>query len=438
MNTFQDLYRSRLTSAEEALRDLPKRCSVLLGFFAAQPPALVRALANRAKAGALDEALVYYMHATPETADSLMHVELMDVVKLHPFYIGPGERALIRQASERGKTVYFVPASFSEIPRIIRERPPFDTFLLQVAPMDRAGWFSFGLTGAYSLAGLERAKRIVVEVNPNLPRSLGTGHVHVSQVAAIVEHTSEISVAEGKEPTETDRQIAAHVLPMIEDGACVQFGVGGVPNIIAGALTDRTDLGVHTELLSDGIASLIACGAVTNRRKAIDRGKSVFNVAMGTAATYDLINDNPSIECRMADYVNDPRVIGENDRVVSVNAMIEVDLTGQVNAEFLATHQYSASGGQLDFVKGASYSRGGLSFIVASSTAARGKASRIVPKLQGPATDTRTDTQYVATEHGICNLRGMSSAERARALIGLADPAFRDELTAAARGMHLV
>jgi len=159
---------------------------------------------------------------------------------------------------------------------------------------------------------------------------------------------------------------------------------------------------------------------------------------MGTAATYDLLDDNPSIECRMADYVNDPRVIGENDNVVSVNAMIEVDLTGQVNAEFLATHEYGGAGGHLDFVKGASYSRGGLSFIVGSSTAAHGKASRIVPKLQGPATDPRLDTQFFVTEHGICNVRGMSSDERAHALIGLADPAFRDELSAAAREMHLI
>jgi itaconate CoA-transferase len=439
MSKHEDLYRRRLTSPQLALRDLPKRCSVLLGIHAAQPPSLVRALADRAKAGDLDEALVYYMHATPATIEALIRLDLMDVIKLYPFFLGAGERGLIRQLNESSrKIVHFVPNSFSEIPRIVRERPPFDIFLLQVAPMDRAGWFSFGASGAYSLAGIERAKRIVVEVNPNMPRSHGTGQVHVSQVSAIVENTSDIDILASKAPTSLDRQIAAHVLPMIRDGACVQFGVGGVPNIIAGELTDRKDLGVHTELLSDGIASLIACGAVTNRRKTIDQGKSVFNVAMGTATTYDLVDDNPSIECRMADYVNDPRVIGENDNVVSVNAMIEVDLTGQVNAEFLATHEYGGAGGQLDFVKGASYSRGGLSFIVGSSTAAHGKASRIVPKLQGPATDARIDTQYIVTEHGICNLRGMSSDERAHALIGLADPAFRDELSAAAREMHLI
>jgi itaconate CoA-transferase len=439
MTKHQDLYRGRLTSPQLALRDLPKRCSVLLGIFAAQPPALVRALADRAKAGEIDEALVYYMHATPATIEALIRLDLMDVIKLYPFFLGAGERGLVRQLNEQSrKIVHFVPNSFSEIPRIVRERPPFDVFLLQVASMDRAGWFSFGPSGAYSLAGIERAKRIIVEVNPNLPRSHGTGLVHVSQVSAIVENISEIDIYPGKATTDTDRQIAAHVLPMIQDGACVQFGVGGVPNIIAGELTNRKDFGVHTELLSDGIAGLIACGAVTNRRKTIDRGKSVFNVAMGSAATYDLINDNPSIECRMADYVNDPRVIGENDNVVSVNAMIEVDLTGQVNAEFLARHEYGGAGGHLDFVKGASYSRGGLSFIVGSSTAAHGKASRIVPKLQGPATDPRLDTQYFVTEHGICNVRGMSSDERAHALIGLADPAFRDKLSAAAREMHLI
>jgi itaconate CoA-transferase len=437
VSNIQDLYRSKLTTADAALNRLPPRCAVLLGFFAAQPPALVRALAGRAQSGAFDEVRVYYMHATPATTDALLRLELMDVIKPHPFYVGPGERALTAAAGGR-KVVFFVPASFSAIPRIIREGPQPDVFLLQVAPMDRAGWFSFGLTGAYSLAGLERARRIVVEVNPSLPRSFGSGMVHVSAVDAIVENQSDLPLTPERAPTDVERKIAAHVLPMIHDGACVQFGIGGVPNIIAGELTDRKDLGVHSELLSDGIARLIACGAVTNRRKAINPGKSVFNVAMGTALTYDLINDNPGIECHSADYVNDPWVIGRNDNVVSVNAMVEVDLTGQVNAEYLNTHQYSAAGGQLDFVLGASNSRGGLSFIVAPSTAAHGKASRVVPRLQGPATDPRIDVEYIGTEYGLCQMRGKSSAERAMGLIAIAHPDFRDKLTAAARELHLI
>ena len=439
MPDITNLYRSKLTTPAEAITRLPRRSTVVLGFFAAQPPALIGALADAARAGLFDEVRIHYMHPTPHTAETLLKLGLMDVVKPYPFYMGPGERALTREATALGrKVVYFTPASFSDVPRIIRESITPDVFLLQVAPMDRAGWFSFGLTGAYSLAAIEKAKHLIVEVNPNLPRSQGTGIVHVSQVSAIVEATSEVPLADGKPPSDIDRQIAAQVLPMIQDGACVQFGVGGVPNIIAGALQDRKDLGVHTELISDGIASLIASGAVTNRHKTTDPGKSIYNVAMGSALTYDLIHDNPGIECRMADYVNDPRVIGQNSQVVSVNAMIEIDLMGQVNAEFLDTHQYSAAGGQLDFVRGASYSKGGLSFIVAQSTAAHGKVSRIVPRLQGPATDPRLDVQYIATEHGLCNLRGKSSAERALALIGLADPQFRDELGAAAREMHLI
>jgi itaconate CoA-transferase len=439
MSDVHDLYRRKQTTPNEALRGLPRSASILLGFFAAQPPALVQALADTAKAGSFDEVRVYYMHPTPQTASALLRLDLMDVIKPHPFYMGPGERALTKQATDVGrKVVYFTPASFSDVPRIIREQLTPDAFLLQVAPMDRAGWFSFGLTGAYSLAGMERAHRLILEVNPNLPRSHGVGIVHVSQVDAIVENTSEVANIGGKTSTDVDQRIAAQVLPMVRDGACVQFGIGGVPDMIAGALKDRKDLGVHTELLSDGIASLIACGAVTNRRKTTDPGKSIFNVAMGTRLTYDLVNDNPGIECRMADYVNDPRVIGRNDNVVSVNAMIECDLMGQVNAEFLGSHQFSAAGGQLDFVRGAYYSRGGLSFIVAPATAAHGKASRIVPRLQGPATDPRIDTQYIVTEHGICNIRGRSSTERALGLISIADPAFRDELTAAARNMHLI
>lgn len=437
MSDVQDLYKRRLTTPELALRDLPPRLDLLLGMFVAQPPALIRAFVDRVKAGAVEEARVYYMHSTPATEECLVRKDLMDAVKLYPFFLSAGERALVRENPDR-KMVFFVPNSFSDIPRIIRERPPFDAFLLQVAPMDRAGWFSFGATGAYSLAGVERARRLVVEVNPRMPRSHGTGMVHVSQVAAIVENESDLPLVAGKPATDIDRQIAARVLPMIQDGACVQFGVGGVPNIIAAALTDRKDLGVHTELLSDGVASLIACGAVSNRKKATDPGKSIFNVAFGTQATYDTVDDNQSVECRMADYVNDPRIIGRNDNVVSVNAMIEVDLTGQVNADFLADHQFGGAGGQLDFVKGASYSRGGLSFIVASSTAAKGKVSRIVPRIQGPATDARIDTQYIVTEHGMCNMRGMSSDERAHALIGLAAPEFRDELTDAARRAHLI
>ena len=230
-------------------------------------------------------------------------------------------------------------------------------------------------------------------MNTRLSQSsgFGAGLVHVSDVAAIVEGASAIPTLSHPEAGAVDQQIADIIVPMVPDRACVQFGVGGVPNMVASKLAGHKDLGVHSELLSDGIAELIACGAVSNRFKRTNPGKTVFNVAMGSQRLYDLMHDNPTMECWPADYVNDPRVIGQNDNFISVNAMIEIDLAGQVNAEYMMNHQYSAVGGQLDFVRGAGYSQGGKSIIASPSTAAHGKVSRIVPRLQGPATDPRME-----------------------------------------------
>jgi len=434
-----DIYKSKLTTAEEVLKGLPRRATVVLGFFASQPPGVVSALGKAIAAGAFDEVRLIYMHSTAETGEALFKLEYCDVLKLRPFYVGAPERALIAAADKVGrKVVYFVPNSFSDTPRAIRAEPRIDLFPLQVSAMDRAGYFSLGLTGAYSLAALERASKIVVEVNPNMPRTFGAGLVHVSNVHAIVESSAAIPTLGHPEAGPEDQKIADIIVPMVPDRACIQFGIGGVPNMVASKLTGHKDLGVHSELLSDGIADLVECGAVTNRFKTTDPGKTVFNIAMGSRRMYDLMHDNPSMECWPADYVNDPRVIGQNDNVISVNAMIEIDLRGQVNAEHMLQHQFSAAGGQLDFVRGAGYSRGGKSIIASPSTAAHGKASRIVSQLQGPATDPRMETQYIVTEHGAFDLRGKSSDERALGLIGIAHPSFREQLLADAKRLHLI
>jgi itaconate CoA-transferase len=434
-----DIYKSKLTTAEAALAGLPRRTTAVLGFFASQPPGVVAALGRAIGAGAFDEVRLIYMHATAETGAALLKLEYCDVLKLRPFYIGPSERALVAEGAKVGrKVVYFIPISFSDMPRAIRVEPQIDVFAVQVSAMDRAGYFSLGLTGAYSPAALERAKKIIVEVNPNLPRTFGAGLVHVSDVAAIVEGNSAIPTLSHPEAGAVDQQIADIIVPMVPDRACVQFGVGGVPNMVASKLAGHKDLGVHSELLSDGIADLVACGAVSNRFKRTNPGKTVFNVAMGSQRLYDLMHDNPTMECWPADYVNDPRVIGQNDNFISVNAMIEIDLAGQVNAEYMMNHQYSAVGGQLDFVRGAGYSLGGKSIIASPSTAAHGKVSRIVPRLQGPATDPRMETQYIVTEYGAFDLRARSSDERALGLIGIAHPAFREQLLVEARRLNLV
>ena len=225
---------------------------------------------------------------------------------------------------------------------------------------------------------------------------------------------------------------------MVPDGACLQMGVGALPNLVCAALTDRSDLGIHTEALCPGLVDLTLAGNVTNRRKQLNTGKSVYTFAMGQKAMYDFLDDNPAVESWPVDYVTNPFVIAQNDGVISINGTIEIDLTGACNSEHMLGHQFSASGGQLDFVRGAYASKGGQSIIAATSTAAKGKVSRIVPRLSGPVTTPRIDTHWIVTEYGKTNLKGRSSTERAQALIALADPSFRDELTEAAKQQHLI
>jgi itaconate CoA-transferase len=225
---------------------------------------------------------------------------------------------------------------------------------------------------------------------------------------------------------------------LVPEHACLQFGIGSVPNAVAAMLQDHRDLGVHTELLSDGIMSLIEAGAVTNKYKRINRYKNVFNLAAGSWALYEALHDNLSMEYYPTEYVNDPYIIGMNEHVLSVNAMLEVDLSGQVNAEFLHHHQYTTPGGQLDFVRGAAISKGGVSIITGHATADHGQSSHIVPKLEGPITDPRMDTQFIVTEYGVCDLRGKSTTERALGLIAIAHPEFREELLAQAKELGYV
>ena len=439
MSRSQDLYRAKLTTAAEAVTAIPRTANLVLGAFAAQPPALMQAVAERVRAGAHDLLRLYYMASSPAMGDTLLQYDLMSVIKPHPAFIWPLERALEAEGRKhQTQTVFYVPASFSGVPRIFSEYIHPDVVLLQVSPMDRAGYFSLGTTGAYSMAAAQACDRLLVEVNEHQPRTFGEALLHVSDVHAIVEHTSAFPALVTHPGDELDQQIGRHILELVPERACIQFGIGSVPNVVAAMLKDRHDLGVHTELLSDGIMSLIEAGAVTNKYKRINRYKNVFNFAVGSQALYEAMHDNPSMECYPAEYVNDPSIIGMNDHVLSVNAMLEVDLSGQVNAEFLHHHQYTAPGGQLDFVRGAAISKGGVSIIAGHATADHGQSSRIVPRLEGPITDPRMDTQFIVTEYGVCDLRGKSTTERALGLIEIAHPDFRDELLVQAKELGYV
>jgi itaconate CoA-transferase len=435
------LYASKLTTPEKAVAGIPSGSRVSMGMAVAQPPGLLKALADRAAAGAVEDLRVYYYETTRNAGDTVLRYELNERIRPYCMFVTAVDRALIKRGMQDGgrKVVAYVPNSFHEAPRLLIEEIGIDTFLHTVSPMDRHGYFSFGTGNDYSTKVARSAKRLIVEVNKNMPRVQGDGaELHVSEVDAIVENHMPLLELPSRGPGPGDEAISCTITGLVPDGACLQMGVGALPNLVCAALVDRNDLGIHTEALNMGLVDLVRAGVVTNRRKTIDRGKSVFTFAMGQKAMYDYLDDNPSVASRPVDYVNDPRIIAQNDNVISINATIEIDLTGACNSEHMLGHQYSASGGQLDFVRGAYASKGGKSIIATRSTAAGGKISRIVPRLEGPVTTPRIDTHYVVTEFGSAKLKGLSSTERAHALIGLAHPKFRDELTAAAKKLNLI
>jgi itaconate CoA-transferase len=435
------LYQSRLSTPKQAVAAISSGSRLSMGMFAAEPPALLQALADRAAAGEIDDLRLYYFEAARIAGDTVLRYELNDRIRPYCMFVSGVERALIKRGMEDGgrKVVSYVPSNFHQAVRLLTEDIGIDTFVCTVSPMDRHGFMSFGTGNDYSTKVARCAKRLIVEVNENMPRVFGEGaQLHVSEVDAIVENHVPIVELPVRGPAPEDETIGRTVADLVPDGACLQMGVGALPNLICEALRNRNDLGIHTEALVPGLVDLVRAGVVTNLRKTLDRGKTVFTFAMGQKAMYDFLDNNPAIESRPVDYVNNPSIIAQNDNVISINASLQIDLTGACNSEHMLGHQYSASGGQHDFVRGAYVSKGGKSIIAARSTAAKGKVSRIVARLEGPVTSPRNDTHYVVTEFGAVNLKGLSSTERAQALIALAHPEFRDELMASAKQLHLL
>ena len=435
------LYKSKLTTPADAVGRVASGVTLSMGMAMSEPPALLKALADRAAAGQVDDLKIYYYESTRIAGETILRYELGG--RIHPYcmFVTPVERELIKRGGQDGgrKVLTYVPSNFSQAPRLLAEHVGIDTFLTTVSPMDRHGFFTFGTGNDYSTKVARAAKHLIVEVNDQMPRVYGSlAQLHVSEVEAIVENNAPLLELPVRKSVPEDTAIGKMIAEMVPDGACLQMGVGALPDLVCSQLRGRKDLGIHTEALCPGLIDLIEAGVVTNRRKRLNTGKTVYTFAMGQKAMYDFLNDNPSVESHPVDYVNDPSVIAQNDNVVSINAALQIDLTGAVNAEHMLGHQYSATGGQLDFVRGAYASRGGKSFIACQSTAAKGKVSRIVARLEGPVTTPRTDVHYVVTENGVVNLKGLSSTERAHALIGLANPAFQDELTTAAKESHLI
>jgi itaconate CoA-transferase len=440
LNDLHAAYAARLMTAADAVALIPSGAKIAMALGVGQPPAILKALADRAEAGQVDDLRLYYLLSTAIAGETVLRYELMDRIHPYSLFHSAIERRLDARALEEGRdpVVQLVPTGFQQTPRLLCREIGVDTLVATVSPMDADGNFSFGTNTDYAQPVSKTAKCLILEVNPHMPRVFGDCTVHVSRVTAVVENAVPLLEVPKAKPQPADTVIGGLIASLIGDGATLQMGIGALPDAVCAALMDHRDLGIHTEMLTPGLVELMKAGVVTNARKTLLPGKTVFAFCMGDRSTYAYLHENPAVEAHPVSWVNDVHVIGRNDAMVSVNATLEIDLNGACCSEHLNGHQFTGSGGQLDFVRGAYESQGGQSIIACHATARGGAVSRIVPRLSGPVTTPRNDVHIVVTEYGVADLKGLSVAERARALIALAAPPFRDGLTARAREMALI
>jgi itaconate CoA-transferase len=428
-------YHRKLTTPEQAVAAIPDGATLVHGMATGEPPALLGAIADRARRGDLRDLKVFSLLSMEHAARTILAPDLTDRIHLFCWFVSSPTRELVRTGLD-----YFVPNEFHRIPRYCREFMDIDTVITTVSPLDKAGFFSFGTINDYISTAARHCRRLIVEVNPQMPRVFGESLLHISEVDAIVENDVPLLEGVPAEPKPEAETIGRLIADLVPDGATLQLGIGGIPNAVCRQLEGHQDLGIHTELMCPGIVHLIKKGAVTGRRKNLHRWKHVFTNAIGDREMYDFMHDNPSMESYPVSYTNDPAVIAQNDNLISINSTIEVDLLGQCNSEYLGGHEFSGTGGQLDYVRGAFNSKGGKSVIAFYATAHNAEVSRVVPRFAPGTvvTTPRMDTHYLATEYGVVNLMGKSTRDRALDLISLAHPRFRDDLLAEAQKMRLV
>jgi acetyl-CoA hydrolase len=427
---WSDLYRDRVQTAEQAARHIQSGMRVFLTGNCSVPRTLLAALTARAPE--LTEVEIAQV-LTIGSADYVAP-HLAGHLRVNTLFISDNVRAAVNEGRAD-----FTPCFLSEIPGLFKSgRLPLDAALVQVSPPDEHGFCSFGVEVGVTKPAAQMARRVIAEVNPRMPRTLGDAFIHVSKLDVIVPvdyALPEVHMAATDEVTE---RIADHVAGLIADDATLQTGIGAIPDAVLRRLVDRKHLGIHTELFSDGVIDLVNRGVITGERKSLHPGKIVAGFVLGTQRLYDFIHDNPIVELHPTDYVNDPFVIAQNDRMVAINSAIEVDLTGQVCADSIGPRLYSGVGGQVDFIYGAARSEGGVPIIALPSTLLKKdgtRLSKIVPMLKQGAgvVTTRNHVHYVATEHGVADLYGKTIAQRAEALIAIAAPEFREALAQQAR-----
>ncbi|MBI4874285.1 MAG: acetyl-CoA hydrolase/transferase family protein, partial [Acidobacteria bacterium] len=422
-----DLYRSKVTTADQALEAVQSGQRVLIHQGCNEPEELVKALVRRGPQ--LRDVEVIHM-ATMGSAD-YTRPEFEGHFRHNTYFIGGNAR----QAVQEGRADY-IPIFLHEIEGLFTSGAvPLDVALIQCSRPDDYGYLSLGTGIDVTLTAAKHARHVIVEVNDQCPRTLGDTFLHVGKADAIVECSHPLAEMKRQEITETHRSIARHIAGLIPDAATLQVGIGGIPDAVLSFLGNHRDLGVHSEMCPDGVIDLIQAGVINNEKKTLHPHKVVTAFVLGTKRLFDFIDDNPIFEFHPTHYVNDPFVIAQNDRMVAINSAIEVDLTGQVCADSIGAAPYSGIGGQVDFIRGAAHSKGGLPIIALPATAKGGTISRIVPTLQTGAgvVTSRGDVHYVATEFGVAYLHGKSLRQRADSLISIAHPSFRDELTESAR-----
>lgn len=433
------LYRARLATAAQAAALIPNGAKVAMSIGAGTPPALVTALAERARAGEARDIRFYYMLCAAVAGRTIFDPDLVDRLIPMSYFHGGVERALDKLRGPDQHLVDFIPSHFSQIPRSMVEHVGVDTLITIVSPMDEEGYVSLGTNTDYAMAVARKpGARLIFEVNAHMPRVRGDCRVHISDITALVENDQPLLAAPPAPLSDVDIRIGEIIAGLVEDGACLQMGIGALPDAVCAGLHNHRNLGIHTELMTPGLAELVRRGVVDNSRKQTHVGTSIFTFALGDRALYDFIDDNPQAEAYPVEYVNNPAVIARNDRVVSVNATTQIDFHGACNSEYVGGRQFSASGGQVDFVRGAYMSNGGKSIIACHSTAAKGTISRITPTLTGPVTTGRNETHLVVTEYGMADMKGKTLSERAKALIAIAHPDFREELEREAHAMQLL
>lgn len=433
--TATDLYVQRLMSAQRAVAPIRSGRRVFIGGGAAEPRALVEALVSRAVRLA-DTEIVNVL-----TLGVALYTEeqFANHFRSNSFFISPNSRSAVNECRAD-----YTPIFLSELPELFRRgQIPLDWALIQVSPPDEHGYCSLGVSVDVVKSAVESAQHVVAEVNRQMPRTLGDSFVHVSRFDAVVETDRPLPELNPPAQDEVMQQIGRNVADLIDDGATIQTGIGGIPDAVLACLHDKHDLGMHTEMFSDGVMGLIEAGVLNGRRKSLHPGKVIATFCLGTEALYRFVNNNPGIEFRPTEYVNDPLVIAQNAKMVAINSAIEIDLTGQVCADSFGEYFYSGIGGQMDFIRGSARSPGGRPIIAmpATATLADGSViSRIVPTLKPGAgvVTSRGDVHYIATEFGTVYLHGKNIRERAMALISIAHPDFRKELLHAARERHLV